>query len=719
MGEVTAAIYARVSTEQQTRGNTVASQLALLRDRAETDKVRLEPDHTFVDEGYSGSTLVRPALERLRDAVADNRIDRVYILAPDRLARRYAYQVLLVEEFRRSGAEVVFLNRSIGSSAEDDLLLQVQGVIAEYERAKILERGRRGRRHAAQTGAVSALCGAPFGYRYIGRHVGGGLARVEPCGDEARIVRSIFRWVGVDRISLREVCRRLLKMGCVTRTGKVRWDPTTICGMLRNPVYRGAAMFGRTRSMPAKPRLRPIGHRPQPSRRASGSRSATPRKEWIEIPVPALIDEALFEAAQVQLEENRKRKREGRRRPGWLLQGLVVCHRCGYAFYGKMARGLRSSQRPADYGYYRCTGTDAHRFGGQATCDNRSVRSDKLDQAVWAEVQTVLKDPARLADEYRRRISEAQTGGGARDDLNTLDGQIARLRSGIERLIDSYAEGIIGRAEFEPRINGLKQRIGRLENDRKALTEKLELERDLVLVIGRLEEFTSRLQIGLGELDWRARRDVIRALVRRIEIDHDKIEVVFRVPGPSSDGGNPSGPPSPTDPGPLNWQHCGNVHHPADRRGAAGAERRMAIAAPLHAGRGDGRTRRASERGRGQADRMCGMTALNTPQVASSQTRERQTVAPTAPMPNARPWRRGQAPQPRSGAPKAQGLTAAIPVAAPSPVPSIALDSTGVKAKIDTSTTSRIYTSLTDVTHSTSLRSQPGQEPAGNPPPRR
>ena len=166
-----------------------------------------------------------------------------------------------------------------------------------------------------------------------------------------------------------------------------------------------------------------------------------------------------------------------------------------------MARGLRGSQRPADYGYYRCTGTDAHRFGGQAMCDNRSVRSDKLDQAVWAEVQTVLKDPTRLADEYRRRISEAQTGGAARDDLSTLDGQIARLRSGIERLIDSYAEGIIGRVEFEPRINGLKRRIGRLENDRKALTEKLELERDLVLVIGRLEELTSRLQTGLSELD--------------------------------------------------------------------------------------------------------------------------------------------------------------------------------------------------------------------------
>src|ERR1700674_2462389 len=197
------ALYARVSSESQARDNTIASQVMALRERIAADGFSLEPDQSYVDEGYSGSILARPALERLRDAVAGGHIERIYVHAPDRLARRYAHQVLVIDEFRRAGAEVVCLNRPIGGTAEDDLLLQVQGVIAEYERAKILERGRRGRRHAAQTGAVSALCGAPFGYRYIGRHAGGGLARVEPCGDEARIVRSIFRWVGVDRISLR------------------------------------------------------------------------------------------------------------------------------------------------------------------------------------------------------------------------------------------------------------------------------------------------------------------------------------------------------------------------------------------------------------------------------------------------------------------------------------------------------------------------------------
>lgn len=162
MPEPRIALYARVSSEQQARGNTVASQLAALRERIASAGLSVAPEDEFVDEGYSGSTLLRPALERLRDAVAVGVVDQVHVLAPDRLARRYAYQVLLVEEFGRGGVEVVFADRPIGAGAEQDLLLQVQGMIAEYERAKILERGRRGRRHAARSGSVSALGKLPF-----------------------------------------------------------------------------------------------------------------------------------------------------------------------------------------------------------------------------------------------------------------------------------------------------------------------------------------------------------------------------------------------------------------------------------------------------------------------------------------------------------------------------------------------------------------------------
>src|SRR3954465_5512097 len=176
MISIRAAIYARVSSEQQATDSTISSQIAALETRLAQDGLPLMPEERFCDEGYSGATLVRPALERLRDAVAAGHLDRIYVHSPDRLARRYAYQVLLIDEFRRAGVEVVFLNRAIGTSPEDDLLLQVQGMVAEYERAKIRERSRRGKRHAAAHGIINVLSGAPYGYLYVDRHAGGGAA---------------------------------------------------------------------------------------------------------------------------------------------------------------------------------------------------------------------------------------------------------------------------------------------------------------------------------------------------------------------------------------------------------------------------------------------------------------------------------------------------------------------------------------------------------------
>ncbi|MGO9234779.1 MAG: recombinase family protein [Methylocella sp.] len=232
---------------EQARDNTIASQVAALRERVAADGFRLMPDHGYVDEGYSGTILLPSGAGKVAGFCGRwDRHARIYIHAPDRLARRYAHQVLLIKEFHRAGADVIFLNHSIGGTAEDDLLLQVQGVIAEYERAKILERGRRGRRHAARCGSVSALTGAPFGYRYVRRDLGGGVARFEVVEEEeACIVRLTFAWVGLERTSIREVCRRLERMGCRTRQGATRWYASTICGMLKNPTYIGRAVFGR------------------------------------------------------------------------------------------------------------------------------------------------------------------------------------------------------------------------------------------------------------------------------------------------------------------------------------------------------------------------------------------------------------------------------------------------------------------------------------------
>jgi site-specific DNA recombinase len=228
------------------------------------------------------------------------------------LARKYASQVLLVDEFRRAGVEVVFLNRALGQSPEDDLLLQVQGMIAEYERAKIIERHRRGKRHAAPSGAVNVLSGAPYGYRYVTKYEGGGQARYEIIPDEARVVRQVFAWVGHDRLPIGEVCRRLTQAGEVTRTGKTVWDRSGVWGLLKNPAYQGVAAFGKTRLEPLRPRLRAQRNRPIQPRRAVSTRDVAP-EDWIAIPVPALVEPAVFTAVQEQLQANKRHARQSRR----------------------------------------------------------------------------------------------------------------------------------------------------------------------------------------------------------------------------------------------------------------------------------------------------------------------------------------------------------------------------------------------------------------------
>ena len=361
------ALYARVSSEQQATAHTMASQIAARRERVLQDGLPLLPEMEFVDEGYRGATLIRPALERLRDGAAAGVVDRLYIHSPDRLARKYAYQVLLIDEFQRHGVEVIFLNRELGRSPEDDLLLQVQGMMAEYERAKIMERHRRGKRHAAPAGAVNVLSGAPYGYRYVSKPEGAGQARYDIIAEEARGVRQVFEWVGVERVSIGEVCRRLMKAGERTRRGRTPWDRSVVWAMLKNPAYMGKAAFGKTGVGPLRPRRRAQRNGSLQPRHAY-SHYDVPQEKWISIGVPALVDTDLFAAVQEQLRENRPRARQHPRGAKYLLQGLLQCKQCGYAYYGKAISPASAKHHARDYAYYRCIGMDAHRFGGERLC---------------------------------------------------------------------------------------------------------------------------------------------------------------------------------------------------------------------------------------------------------------------------------------------------------------------------------------------------------------
>src|SRR5499426_447832 len=526
MSQLHAAIYARVSSEQQAEAHTVASQVAALRERVAADGLTVSEAMQFLDEGYSGATLVRPALERLRDVIATGALDRLSVHSPDRLARKYAYQVLLVDEFQRMGVEVVFLNRELGRSPEDDLLLQVQGMMAEYERAKIIERHRRGKLHAARVGSVNVLSGAPYGYRYITKHDGGGQARYDLIPEEARVVRQVFEWIGRERLSIGEVCRRLMQAGEHTRTGRLIWERSVVWAMLKNPAYMGSAAFGKTRQGPLRPKLRAPRNRPVQPRRAMSDYDV-PSTDWIHLAVPAIVEPAVFAAVQEQLQENRQHARQSRRGARYLLQGLLQCQHCGYAFYGKPLRPSARKGRPRAYAYYRCVGTDAYRFGGHRLCPNTQVRTDRLELAVWQEVRALLAHPERLAQEFTRRLRA--DGQGQRQERTALERQVGKLRQGLARLIDSYAEGLIDKQEFEPRVTRLRQRITHVEAQCHQLAEAETLQRELQLIIGRVEEFAAQVHQNLEALEWHRKREILRALVRRVEIGLNQVQVVFRV----------------------------------------------------------------------------------------------------------------------------------------------------------------------------------------------
>jgi site-specific DNA recombinase len=427
-----AAIYARVSSDRQKENHTIASQTAALIEYAQKNGYSVPPEWVFQDEGYSGAILVRPGLEALRDLAAEGQIAAALVYSPDRLSRKYAYQVLLSEELSRCGVELMFLRAPAGATPEDQLLVQFQGMIAEYERAQIAERCRRGKKHMAHQGGVNVLSGAPFGYRYV-KKSDTSVAFYEVMEAEAKVVRMVFEIYTQQGLSINAIARLLNERQVPTRTGKGRWERSTVWGMLRNPAYRGTACYGKTEQRPRQRVTRPLRQRKAlPSRDVGGHER--PRAEWIEVPVPALVSEETFALAQQQLENN-KRHSPRRTIEPTLLQGMLVCEQCGYGLYRTSTHTSKQNLN-----YYRCIGSEGYRRLNGPVCTNRPIRQDYLDKFVWGEIIRLLEDPgliqteidhrreaAQKADPLRKREEELRRGTGSRgEEQRTLGDSLPR-----------------------------------------------------------------------------------------------------------------------------------------------------------------------------------------------------------------------------------------------------------------------------------------------------
>jgi site-specific DNA recombinase len=512
-------LYARVSSDGQKENETIASQVAALEERIHRDGQVLAAELRFIDEAWSGSTLVRPALERLRDTAARGDLDRLYVYKPDRLARNYPYQFLLVQELQQCGVQVIFLNLPANPTAEERMLLEFQGIFAEYERAQILDRSRRGKRYAAQCGKVSVLSHAPYGYRYISKSEGQGVASLEPVSEHAHVVQQIFTWVGHQRLTIEQVRRRLNEQGILTAKGKSHWSRVSVWNILKNPAYQGTAVYGKRRVGERRPRLRPGRGRPEHPKQAV-SMYPMPPEEWLRIPVPALVSPELFAVVQEQLAENRQRQRAALAGARHLLQGLLVCKSCGYALCGHT-----KAQRGG--GYYRCLGSDGRRFvGGRRVCQALPLRIADLEDAVWKDVEHLLLDPQKLQEEYQRRL---ETPVAEPTQLRGVQAAITKLQNALNRLIDGYANGLLEKEEFEPRMRRTREQLARLQEEAQIQTDREAAQRELKLLVSRLQDFADHVKAGLQELGWEQRREVIRTLVKRIEVDEQSIRIVYRV----------------------------------------------------------------------------------------------------------------------------------------------------------------------------------------------
>jgi site-specific DNA recombinase len=380
------ALYVRVSTSRQQQQQTIAQQLSRLRDYVAMHldwHVAEEP--IYRADGSSGATLKRPGLDRLRDRAAVAALACVVIPAPDRLARNYVHQRLLVDELTQRGCRVECVDRPMDDNPHDHLLLQIRGAVAEYERTLLAERMRRGRQAKLRSGQLLPWTRAPYGaLRDPERPRDPGRVRSAPV--HAAVGEQLFAW-DTDPSqppSLYQVAKRLRDAPIPTPRGGKRWHVASVRGILRSPTSRGVAYSGRTRPAPARRRqsaLQPVG--------AGQSDQPAPADEWSAVPVPALLSEATFEAAQRRLDRNVQMARRNNTTYAYVLRGFVSWGQCRLACSGRTL--------PPGYHYYFCRGrTDALRLALGARCTARYAPAQALDELVWHDLCRVLREPALI-----------------------------------------------------------------------------------------------------------------------------------------------------------------------------------------------------------------------------------------------------------------------------------------------------------------------------------
>ena len=514
-----AALYARVSTDKQVEKYGIPSQIEALRKRCLERGWSLVLDgdeDAFIDDGYSGAELDRPALNRLRQIARDGRVDVVLVYDPDRLSRKLYHQMILAEEFEKQGIKLEFITQDMGTSPEDRMFFNMRGLIAEYEREKIRERTMRGSREKARQGKVVSAGAIPFGFSYNKEK-----ATLEEDPEIARIVRLIFHSYATENLSLRSLADKLNHLHIPTPKGGDRWRASTLGIMLRNEVYIGKLYQFKSSHIEPKSRLKPL------ARSKKTSLTLRPKEEWIMVKVPPLIPVELFEAVQRKIERNAELARRNTKRQ-YLLAGLLFCSLCGGRMGGHAIHGVP---------YYRCyrkgnpdripLGPD----GKPQPCPCPEVKTEAIEPVVWDTICELVKNPDFLIEELHRRNTE---DSGTREilerELELSQTRLKTLPEEQRRLVEGYRKGLYAdfmmREEMEliqKEQDELEKRKANLERQlaRRLLTENQE---------AQIKGLVDRIGVGLEKLDFMGRLELLRLLVEKVVYNGQGVEILTIIP---------------------------------------------------------------------------------------------------------------------------------------------------------------------------------------------
>jgi len=511
-------LYARVSTARQEEEQTIQTQLVMLREFAQKHDYRIVEE--YIDDGWSGDILARPALDKLRQDAQEKLWEGVLIYDPDRLARRYSYQELVSDELREAGVELIFVTMPAPKNSEDKILHGVRGLFAEYERAKIAERFRLGKLRKIKEGHI--LVSEPlYGYRYIpkeeGRH---GYYEVNP--EEARVVKMIFSWIADERVTLRKVVRRLQESGIRPRKSKRGvWATSTLSHLLRNKAYIGEAHWGSSYAVvPANP----INKEKYRKNRKS-SRKMKPEEEWHTVAVPTIIDSGLFGRARAQLDANFALAQRNRKNQ-YLLAGKIGCV-CGNRRSGE---GVLNGKHL----YYRCN--DRVRcFPLPPVCKETAVNARLADELVWAKIAALMSSPELLSRQVERWMSAHRTKPeSAVADMEALVKEVAKLKKEEERYSKAYGAGLFSVEELKEYVVPIRERVRALEaqiqGSEKSRAEAHRSNMNAALSHAEVAAFTQRASVALHRLSFAAKREIVLNTVDKVVGTKQQLQVHGYIP---------------------------------------------------------------------------------------------------------------------------------------------------------------------------------------------